>query len=69
MRPSEGKIKRQKTLSDISDEEILFRLPESWIWMKLNNIFNFIDYRGKTPHKIEKGIRLITNEAPPHAPY
>ncbi|MBO9507582.1 restriction endonuclease subunit S [Thalassospira sp. A3_1] len=33
---------------------------ESWIKDKLNNNVRFIDYRGKTPPKVEKGIRLIT---------
>lgn len=56
----EGKIKRQKPLPPISDEEKPFDLPETWEWTRISNIFNFIDYRGKTPRKINMGIRLIT---------
>lgn len=37
-----------------------FIIPENWCFIKLNNLFNFIDYRGKTPNKIKKGINLIT---------
>ncbi|GGG05170.1 MULTISPECIES: restriction endonuclease subunit S [Cysteiniphilum] len=54
------KIKAQKSLSPISDEEKPFDLPQGWEWCKLGSIFNFIDYRGKTPKKLSSGIRLIT---------
>lgn len=56
----EGKIKRETPLPKISETEIPFGLPQNWSWVRLNNIYDFIDYRGKTPHKIENGIRLIT---------
>lgn len=56
----EKKIKKEKLLSVISDEEKPFDIPESWEWVRLNDIFNFIDYRGKTPNKINSGIVLIT---------
>lgn len=35
-------------------------LPEGWQWVKLGEVTNFIDYRGKTPKKSEVGIPLIT---------
>ena len=41
-------------------EEIPFVLPQGWEWYRLNSIYNFIDYRGKTPTKKEKGIPLVT---------
>tara|TARA_R110001583_G_scaffold78533_3_gene212817 strand:- start:5086 stop:6960 length:1875 start_codon:yes stop_codon:yes gene_type:complete len=34
--------------------------PSVWSWIRLGNLAKFIDYRGKTPTKIESGIRLIT---------
>ena len=37
-----------------------FDIPYNWHWVKLNHIFNFVDYRGKTPHKISEGVFLIT---------
>lgn len=40
----EGKIKRQKPLQPISDEEKPFGLPESWEWVRLNNLSNKIHY-------------------------
>jgi len=57
---AEKKIKKQKPLPAIKDEEIPFELPKGWVWCRLGEIFTFIDYRGKTPKKISEGIRLIT---------
>ncbi|MBC3805690.1 restriction endonuclease [Acetobacterium fimetarium] len=56
----EGKLKKQKTLPAINEEEIPFDIPDSWEWVRLNQIYNFIDYRGKTPTKITSGVVLIT---------
>ncbi len=35
-------------------------MKKDWEIKKLGEIYNFIDYRGMTPNKIEKGIPLIT---------
>lgn len=37
-----------------------FDVPHNWRWVELNQIFDFVDYRGKTPHKISEGVFLIT---------
>ena len=50
---------RDGTVKDISDE-LPFEIPDGWAWTCLMDLFNFIDYRGKTPRKISSGIRLIT---------
>ncbi|WP_367107301.1 restriction endonuclease subunit S [uncultured Psychrobacter sp.] len=42
-----------------ADDEYLTQ-PHGWEWMRLGNLAKFIDYRGKTPTKIESGVRLIT---------
>ena len=42
------------------DDEIPFEIPENWAWVRLINLYNFIDYRGKTPTKVSKGVTLIT---------
>ena len=42
------------------DEEVPFEVPQGWEWTKLNDIYNFIDYRGATPKKLSNGIPLIT---------
>ena len=57
----EGKLKK-KDLEEtpISKDEIPFKIPESWEWVRLSYIFTFIDYRGNTPNKINSGIPLVT---------
>lgn len=57
---AEKKIKAEKPLPPATDDEIPFDIPDSWCWCRLNDLYNFIDYRGKTPTKISTGIPLIT---------
>ncbi len=35
---AEGKIKRDKPLAEIADEEMPFELPEGWYWMRLASV-------------------------------
>ena len=42
------------------DDFLPFELPNNWQWERLINLYNFIDYRGSTPTKIESGIPLVT---------
>ncbi|EOS9674550.1 restriction endonuclease subunit S [Escherichia coli] len=46
--------------TNIHGNEYYIDTPEKWSWIRLGNLAKFIDYRGKTPHKKENGIRLIT---------
>ena len=48
---SEGKIKRDKPLGEIADEEKPFELPSTWSWCKGREIFNVI--RGVTYQKTD----------------
>ena len=43
----EKKIKKEKPLSEITDEEMPFDIPESWKWVRLGNIYNLI--MGQSP--------------------
>ena len=45
--------------ADITDE-IPFDMPDGWAWYRLISLYNFIDYRGKTPTKLTTGIPLVT---------
>lgn len=56
----EGKIKKEKALPEITEDDIPFDIPENWKWVRLNSLFNFIDYRGMTPTKSNHGVFLIT---------
>lgn len=44
----------------VNEDEIPYKIPENWVWTRLGDITEFIDYRGKTPVKVETGISLIT---------
>ena len=43
-----GKMKKGKPLPEISEEEIPFEIPESWKWVRLDDICVYI-HRGKSP--------------------
>ena len=47
----EGKIKKQKALPEISEDEIPFEIPDSWKWVRLGDIVKFTI--GKTPPRAE----------------
>jgi len=50
---NKGKLKKQKPLSPIMDDQIPFDLPASWIWCRLGEITDFIT-KGTTPKKFNK---------------
>lgn len=57
----EGKIKKQKPLPEITDEEIPFEIPENWKWVRLETIVHQItDGTHKTPHYIKTGIPFLS---------
>jgi type I restriction enzyme S subunit len=41
-------------------EDELWDLPSTWTWRALADLALFIDYRGKTPTKVESGVPLVT---------
>ena len=47
----EGKLKKQKELSEIAEDEIPFEIPTAWKWVKLGNVINY--FMGKTPPRAE----------------
>ena len=56
--PYHNGLKSGKSELNLSSME--FDIPESWTMVELNQLFNFVDYRGKTPTKISQGVFLIT---------
>lgn len=55
----EGKRRKKKSTQQ-QEYEISFPLPYQWSQVELDRLCIFIDYRGKTPKKVECGVRLIT---------
>lgn len=45
----EGKIKKQKKLQEIREDEIPFEIPDNWEWVRLNDIALFIKAGGDKP--------------------
>ena len=45
----EGKLKKEKPLPEISDEEKLFEIPENWKWVRLDDLVAKTIKRGKSP--------------------
>ena len=55
-----GKIRKEKPLPEITEDEIPFEIPESWKWVRLNDICNISDGTHQTPHYVEQGIPFIS---------
>lgn len=51
---------RTKATEEIESSEEYIAIPYGWEYCRLGNLAKFIDYRGKTPKKIESGVPLIT---------
>ncbi|MGJ0431525.1 restriction endonuclease subunit S [Methylobacter sp.] len=54
-----GEIKKKNAKATEIKEVDIF-IPSHWSKAKLDELFNFIDYRGKTPVKTTEGRRLVT---------
>lgn len=50
----EGKIKREKPLHEITDDEIPFDIPENWSWVRLSEIAKAISAGGDKPSVFSK---------------
>lgn len=58
----EGKIKKQKALPEITEEEIPFDIPESWKWVRINDCIDVRDGTHDTPKYVEEGYPLVTSK-------
>ena len=43
----EGKIKKEKPLPEIAEDEVPFEIPESWKWVRLGDISSYSQRKGK----------------------
>ncbi len=57
----EKKIKKQKPLPSISEDEIPFEIPESWVWCRLGEIVNLITSgsRGWAKYYSKEGAKFL----------
>lgn len=59
---AEKKIKKEKPLAAISEDEIPFDIPESWKWCRLSDIIDVRDGTHDSPKYVPEGIPLITSK-------
>lgn len=56
----EGKLKKQKVLPDITEDEIPFEIPETWKWVRLGDLAKVTGgYAFKSNEFTEQGVRVI----------
>ena len=58
----EGKIKKQKPLPEITEDEIPFDIPESWEWVRLNDCMDVRDGTHDSPKYHSEGYPLVTSK-------
>lgn len=58
---AEKKIKKEKPLPEITDDEKPFDIPESWKWVKISDVIDVRDGTHDTPKYVLKGIPLVTS--------
>ncbi|TKI71252.1 restriction endonuclease subunit S [Sulfurimonas crateris] len=57
----EGKIKKQKPLPPISEDEIPYELPDGWVWCKFEEVANLItDGTHQTPTYTDNGKLFVS---------
>ena len=56
----EGKLKKQKALPEITEDEIPFEIPETWKWVRLGDLAKVTGgYAFKSNEFTEQGVRVI----------
>lgn len=59
---AEKKIKKEKPLPEIAENEIPFDIPESWKWVRLSDIIDVRDGTHDSPKYVPMGIPLVTSK-------
>ena len=59
---TEGKIKREKVLPAIGEEEKPFELPDSWEWVRLQTAYDVRDGTHDSPKYLSSGIPFLTSK-------
>ena len=57
-----GKLKKDKPLPAITEDEIPFDIPESWKWVRLASVIDVRDGTHDTPKYVSDGIPLVTSK-------
>ena len=55
----EGKIKKSKSLPEVTDEEKPFDIPDSWEWVHVKDVTTIGNFHSVSPQNINQGENLI----------
>lgn len=56
----EGRVRKQKPLPQIADEETVFELPQGWEWVRLGDVIEFVNgYAFKSSDFMDEGIGIV----------
>ena len=58
----EGKIKKEKPLPPITEEEMPFEIPENWAWTRLGAYLDVRDGTHDSPKYVQHGFPLVTSK-------
>ena len=58
----EGKIKKEKPLPPITQNEIPYDLPQGWQWVRMQEVYDVRDGTHDSPKNVTNGIPLITSK-------
>ena len=58
----DGKLKKDKPLPPIIDDEIPFEIPENWCWCRLGNYLDIRDGTHDSPKYYDTGIPFVTSK-------
>lgn len=59
---AEKKIKKEKPLPEISEDEIPFEIPDNWVWVRFGDALDIRDGTHDTPKYLPSGIPLVTSK-------
>ena len=57
-----GKIKKEKPLPEIAEDEVPFEIPEGWKWVRLSDVIDVRDGTHDTPKYVVDGVPLVTSK-------
>ena len=58
----DGKIKKEKPLLPITQDEITYDLPQGWQWVRMQEVYDVRDGTHDSPKNVTNGIPLITSK-------
>lgn len=58
----EGKLKKEKLLTEITEDEIPFEIPESWCWCRLSEYIDIRDGTHDSPKFYDTGVPFVTSK-------